>query len=90
MIESGAARAPDGARHDILPRVTFTAEERAWIERDDALRRRAQELAVKLGRDADDLYRALRQLRRTPTERLALGLRHGRLHPDKRRAPAPR
>jgi hypothetical protein len=64
--------------------VEFTAEEREWVERDDALRRRAAELAERLGRDPDDLYRALRQLQRTPAERLALGLRHGRLHPDKR------
>jgi hypothetical protein len=31
------------------------------------------------GRDEDDLYRTLRQLERTPSERLELGLRHGRL-----------
>ena len=53
--------------------------EREWIEHDDALRRRARELGRATGRDEDDLYRTLRQLERTPSERLELGLRHARL-----------
>ena len=53
--------------------------EREWIEHDDALRRRARELARTTGRDEDDLYRTLRHLERTPSERLELGLRHARL-----------
>ncbi len=71
-------------------RVEFTPEERAWLERDERLRRRAVELAGELGRDVEDMYRALRHLRRTPGERLELGLRHGRLHPDHRRTAATR
>jgi len=53
--------------------------EREWIEHDDALRARARELARMTGRDEDDLYRTLRHLERTPSERLELGLRHARL-----------
>jgi predicted transcriptional regulator len=54
-------------------------DEKQWIEHDDALRSRARELAHVTGRDADDLYRTLKQLERTPSARLELGLRHARL-----------
>jgi hypothetical protein len=61
-----------------------TEEGRAWMERDDALRARARVLAAKLGRDEEGIYRTLKNLERSPGERLRLGLRHGRLHPDHR------
>ena len=53
--------------------------ERAWIEHDDALRARAREIAASTGRDPEDIYKTLKQLERTPTARLELGLRHARL-----------
>lgn len=58
-----------------------TADEQAWIDRDDALRSRAKEIAAAHGRDADDIYHALIQLQRSPSERLGRGLAHARLHP---------
>lgn len=58
--------------------------DRAWIENDEALRRLAGDLALRGGRDADDLYHALVQLQRSPAERLERGLRHARLHPKYR------
>jgi hypothetical protein len=62
-----------------------TEEElQAWVRRDDALRERARILAAKLGRDEEGIYRTLKNLQRTPSERLRLGLRHARLHPDRR------
>lgn len=57
----------------------LTDEERAWIARDLALREDAAALAADLGRDPEDIYKTLRHLARTPAERLAIGLRHGRL-----------
>lgn len=56
-----------------------TPSEREWIEHDDALRTRAREIARLTKRDPEDIYRTLRQLERTPSERLELGLRHARL-----------
>ena len=61
----------------ILPSVNDA--ERAWIDHDDELRKRAGEIAASTGRDAEDIYKTLKQLERTPTERLELGLRHARL-----------
>jgi hypothetical protein len=60
----------------------LTADERAWIEKDDRLRARAADIAVRHGRDPEDIYHTLIQLQRTPGERLARGLRHARLHPQ--------
>jgi hypothetical protein len=57
---------------------------REWLARDDALRARARVLAEKLRRDEEGIYRTLKNLARAPAERLRLGLRHGRLHPDHR------
>jgi hypothetical protein len=52
--------------------------ERAWAEDQLALRTTAQELATRLGLDPDEVFVILRQLRRSPSERLLIGLRHGR------------
>jgi hypothetical protein len=54
------------------------------VLKDDALRARAHDLAVKLGRDEEGIYRTLKNLQRSPSARLRLGLRHGRLHPHHR------
>lgn len=57
---------------------------KVWVRRDDALRARVRELAAKLGRDEEGIYRTLKNLQRSPSARLRLGLRHARLHPDHR------
>ena len=86
---SGAREAePSGPPHS--PGASeLSAKELAWVEADNSLRTRAAALASTSGRDADDLYRTLKNLARSPAERLRLGLRHGRLHPDRRRATPP-
>jgi hypothetical protein len=56
----------------------------SWVLRDDALRARARTLAAKLGRDEEGIYRTLKNFQRSASERLELGLRHARLHPDHR------
>jgi hypothetical protein len=56
----------------------------AWVQCDDALRARARDLAATLGRDEEGIYRTLKNLQRSPSARLNLGLRHARLHPDRR------
>jgi hypothetical protein len=53
--------------------------QRAWVEEQLMLRAKAEELALELRRDPDDVFHILRHLRRSPAERLLLGLRHGRL-----------
>lgn len=58
---------------------SLDAEQRRWLEADLLLRRRAAALADELGYDASDVYHQLKQLRRSPAERLRLGLAHGRL-----------
>jgi hypothetical protein len=63
---------------------TFTSEEQAWIARDAALRDEARAIALETGRDEHDIYRTLKQMLRTPSERLRLGLAHARLHPKYR------
>lgn len=54
-------------------------EQRRWVEEQLALRVRAERLAARLGLDADDVIHTLRHLKRSPRERLLIGLRHGRL-----------
>lgn len=57
----------------------LSPEQRAWALADLALRAEARKLAVTLGLDEGDVYHQLKHLRRTPSERLRLGLAHGRL-----------
>lgn len=59
----------------------LSAEHRAEAERQLALRARARTLAAAMGVDESDVYHQLLQLARTPSERLRLGLAHGRLRP---------
>jgi len=69
---------------DALDDASTDDELGAWVKRDDALRMRARVLAAKLGRDEKGIYRTLKNLQRSPSERLRLGLRHAKLHPDRR------
>ena len=59
----------------------LTASERASFAEDQALRGRARLLAARLGLDEGDVLHTLKQLARTPTERLRRGLSHGRRRP---------
>lgn len=59
----------------------LTPEQRQWLEDDLLLRRRAARLAEELLLDESDVYHQLKQLRRSPTERLRIGLGHGRSRP---------
>ncbi len=69
---------------DALDDASTDDELGAWVKRDDVLRARARVLAEKLGRDEKGIYRTLKNLQRSPSERLRLGLRHAKLHPDRR------
>jgi hypothetical protein len=58
----------------------LSQEQRAWIERDEAHWRRAGEIASRHpGMDAGGVYRALKNLEKSPSERLRAALQHGRL-----------
>lgn len=57
----------------------LSPELRAWISADEVLRTRASILAAELQLDEHDVYRVLKQLARSPRERLCRGLAHGRL-----------
>jgi hypothetical protein len=54
--------------------------QRGWVEEQLALRARAERLGRQLELDTDDVFHILRHLKRSPRERLLVGLRHGRLH----------
>jgi hypothetical protein len=69
----------DGSRERDL-----TFEELAWVLRDNELGDRARAFAAKHGRDEESIYRTMKNLRRSPAERLGIGLMHGRLCPDPR------
>ncbi len=56
--------------------------ERAWLEADERRWQRAHALAaLHPEHDVSGLYHTLRNFERTPAERLARGLAHGRLRP---------
>jgi len=57
----------------------LSQEQRAWLDDDQTLRVRADDVGRELGLDPHDVYRVLKQLRRSPSERLRRGLAHGRL-----------
>jgi hypothetical protein len=60
--------------------IGLRSEERAWLIRDEARWRRAHEIAGSDPRiDVNGVYRVLRNLEKTPSERLRDGLYHGRL-----------
>ena len=59
---------------------TLTPEQRAWLARDEERWRRAHEIARgELDVDAAGVYRVLRNLEKTPSQRLRTALQHGRL-----------
>ena len=58
----------------------LSAEERAWIEANEALWRRAHEIGEKNPQlDVSDIYHVLATLHETPTQRVRRALAHGRL-----------
>jgi hypothetical protein len=65
---------------------SLTTEERAWLARDERRWRRAYEI-VRRAPDLDvgGVYRVLRNLDKSPTERLRAALQHGRLFSVHRR-----
>lgn len=57
-----------------------TEAERAWLVADEALWRRAHQLVEQHPElDVSGVYHTLRNLNRSPSERLRRGLAHGRL-----------
>jgi hypothetical protein len=60
--------------------ATLTPDEQAWVVRDEERWRRAHRIAARHpGTDIGGVYRALRNLEKTPGERLRAALYHGRL-----------
>jgi len=58
----------------------LTDAERAWLIADEERWRRARLIASQHpGMDAGGVYHVLRNLEKTPSERLGAALRHGRL-----------
>jgi len=58
----------------------LTPEQRAWVVRDEKRWRRAHEIAqANPGLDVSGVYHVLRNLEKTPTQRLRAALHHGRL-----------
>jgi hypothetical protein len=63
-----------------MDEIRLSSEERVWLIRDEARWRRAREIAGGDPRiDVNGVYRVLRNLEKTPSERLRDGLYHGRL-----------
>jgi hypothetical protein len=62
----------------------LTPEQQEWLRHSEALWRRAHHLAAQHPEhDVSDFYHALRNLERTPSERLRLGLNRARLRPHR-------
>ncbi len=60
--------------------VERDAKEQAWLEHDEELWRRAHAIAARHpGVDASGVHHVLRNLERSPEQRLARGLKHGEL-----------
>jgi len=60
--------------------ASLTSDERAWLERDEQRWCRAHAIAaLDPTVDVGGVYRVLRNLEKTPTERLRAALFHGRL-----------
>jgi hypothetical protein len=58
----------------------LTEAERAWLIKDEARWRLARTIAARhAGMDASGVYHVLRNLEKTPTERLRAALHHGRV-----------
>jgi hypothetical protein len=79
MVRHGAADSapPDAAS---LSDDSLTAEQRSWLVSDEKRWQRAYQVAARHpGMDAGGVYRVLRNLEKTPSERLRASLLHGRL-----------
>ena len=62
------------------PAAPLTPEQQAWLRHAETLWQRAHRLSAQHPEyDVSDFYHALRNLERTPSERLRLGLSRGRL-----------
>jgi hypothetical protein len=61
--------------------LALSPDQRAWAEHDLDLRDRADVIAARIGADGRDVYHLLRNLERSPSERLRRGLTHGRRRP---------
>ena len=59
----------------------LSPEQRQWAEHDLVLRERAETIGARIGADTRDVYHLLRNLERSPTERLRRGITHGRRRP---------
>jgi hypothetical protein len=57
----------------------LTADEHSWIARDNLRWERAHAIATRFNVDVGGVYHVLRNLEKTPSQRLREGLRHGRL-----------
>ncbi|MBX3232850.1 MAG: hypothetical protein KIT84_42490 [Labilithrix sp.] len=66
-------------------RDDLTPEQERWLVEDERVRSEARALAASLALDPHDVYRVLKQLERSPAERLRRGLAHGRLGRPQRR-----
>jgi hypothetical protein len=65
--------------------VALAADDQAWLDHDEELWRRAQVIARRHpGIDVSGIHHVLRNLERSPEERLARGLRHAKLRPGAR------
>ncbi len=74
---SGWPRATSSA---VAPVDSLTAEEHAWLVADEERWRRAQRIAERHpGVDVGGVYHVLRNLEKTPSQRLRAALDHGRL-----------
>jgi hypothetical protein len=59
---------------------SLSAEERAWVIADEKRWRRARRIvAAHPGIDASGVYHVIRNLEKTPSERLRAALQHGQL-----------
>jgi hypothetical protein len=62
-----------------MERDELTSEQLSWAERVEPLWRRAHAIvALQPELDVSDVFHALRNLERTPTQRLRRALKHGR------------
>ena len=68
---------------DLTPEVraefeALSPDQQAWLIRDELMWQQAHEIALRENVDVSGVYHALRNLEKTPSERLRNGLRHGR------------
>ena len=66
--------------------AAMSSEQHAWLLEDEKRWQRAHRIAARrVGVDVSGVYRVLRNLEKTPSQRLAAALRHGRLFGSNRR-----